>query len=325
MDRMKSVSIIVPIYNVEEYLRKCIDSIINQTYANLEIILVDDGSPDNCPRICDEYADKDSRIKVIHKENGGLSDARNAGMKIATGEYVCFVDSDDWISELMVENLVMHANKNKADVVECNIIKVYDDHIENDNEDEYAVYTDNKAIMEAYIKYYRIKTVVWNKLYKRTIIEDIPFEVGKYNEDEFFTYKILSKAKVLVHINDYYYYYKQRHNSIMGEKFSLRKLDSLEGTVERALFIKEYYPDLYCFCLQNVTFKCIFSYQELLKNKELDRDRKARKKVKKYRKMFRWKLENLKGFPLDYKFYVLLSAISLEGCSRIRNLFNLGG
>ena len=118
---MKSlVSVIVPIYKVEKYLNKCVDSIINQSYKNLEIILVDDGSPDKCGEICDKYAEKDSRVKVIHKENGGLSDARNAGIDIAKGDYLLFVDSDDWITSNICEVLIKNANDNLSDIIACN-------------------------------------------------------------------------------------------------------------------------------------------------------------------------------------------------------------
>ena len=121
------ISVIVPIYNVEKYLDRCVGSIINQTYKNLEIILVDDGSPDNCPQMCDDYAKKDSRIKVVHKENGGLSDARNAGMKVATGEYVSFIDSDDYISLDFYETLLETIVDNDSDIVECSVVKFYED------------------------------------------------------------------------------------------------------------------------------------------------------------------------------------------------------
>lgn len=122
----KLISVIVPIYNVEKYLTKCIESIINQTYENLEIILVDDGSPDNCPIICDEYAKRDSRVKVIHKKNGGLSDARNAGLDIATGEYIMFIDSDDFVEIDMMESMMNNMIDNNVDLVVCNIKYIYD-------------------------------------------------------------------------------------------------------------------------------------------------------------------------------------------------------
>ena len=124
---MALISVIIPVYKVEEYLENCIQSVIKQTVSDLEIILVDDGSPDQCPEICDLWADKDSRIKVIHKENGGLSDARNAGMKVATGEYVSFIDSDDYISLDFYETLLETIVDNDSDIVECGVVKFYED------------------------------------------------------------------------------------------------------------------------------------------------------------------------------------------------------
>lgn len=318
------ISVIVPVYKVDKYLRKCIDSIINQTYKNLEIILVDDGSPDNCPKICDEYAKQDSRIKVIHKQNGGLSDARNAGMKIATGDYISFIDSDDWISNDTLYKLLDSAENYGADIAECNIYSVEDNKIKRYNNDKFAFYDDNYSIMQSYIKGYNIKTVVWNKLYKKEILDDIIFEVGKYNEDEFFTYRVLANAKRLVHIDFYGYYYLQRSNSIMGESYSLKKLDSLEGCSRRALFIKQNYPDLYFLELKSVTFSCINHCQKLLKNKQVDENRVGRKKVKAIKKQFKWNHDYFSKLNKKDKMYVLLSNLSLCLCARVRNLLNKG-
>ena len=185
------ISVIVPIYNVEDYLDRCVDSIINQTYKNLEIILVDDGSPDNCPKMCDDYAKIDNRIKVVHKENGGLSDARNAGMKVATGEYVSFIDSDDYVSLDFYETLLQTMIDNDSDIVECGVVKFY----ENGKFDEYS---DDQMIknfntvdgLEGLINENSFHQYVWNKLYKSSIALDIPYEVSKLNEDEFWTYQI---------------------------------------------------------------------------------------------------------------------------------------
>lgn len=319
------ISVIVPIYNVEKYLSKCVDSIINQTYKNLEIILVDDGSPDNCPKICDEYENQDSRIKVIHKENGGLSDARNAGMKIASGDYIFFVDSDDWISVDTLYRLLDSAEQYGADIAECNIYSVKDNRTEEYYSNKFALYDNNYSIMQAYIKDYKIKTVVWNKLYKKDILKNILFEVGKYNEDEFFTYRVLSNSERLVHIDYCGYYYIQRGNSIMGENYSLKKLDSLEGFAKRASFVKDNYPDLYFFELNSVTFACINHYQTILKNKQVDNNKEGRKKIKAIKKQFKWDYNNFCKLNKKDKMYILLSVFSLGLCARIRNLLNKGG
>ena len=194
----EKISVIVPIYNVEQYLRRCIDSIINQTYKNLEIILVDDGSPDNCGQICDDYAKKDTRIKVIHKKNGGLSDARNVGLEVCTGDYISFVDSDDWIELNTYEIMMKSMNEYNADMVVSNINYVYKDKVESKySEDKIRCFNKEEAMKEL-IKDGLVQAVVWNKLYKRVVIDNLRFKVGKLNEDEFFTYKICAKAERIV-------------------------------------------------------------------------------------------------------------------------------
>lgn len=167
------ISVIVPIYRVEPYLDRCIRSLVDQTYYNLEIILIDDGSPDKCPEICDEWEKKDHRIKVIHKENGGLSDARNAGMQIMTGDYVSYIDSDDWVSGNMYEKMLYKIKEQKADICECQFQKTSGD-IKNDIQQQ----TDNvnvlnkKEALKAVIEE-KINPVVWNKIYKREIVEGL--------------------------------------------------------------------------------------------------------------------------------------------------------
>ena len=177
------ISVIVPIYKVEKYLHKCIDSILAQTYTNLEIILVDDGSPDNCGKICDEYAAKDSRIKVIHQPNGGLSAARNAGLDIATGDYIGFVDSDDYIAPDMYEKLYNALVKNDADMAIC-------DYQRFGNElpyDEMSLTTEVITGLQAMEKQNTVINcsfvVAWSKLYKSFIFSNVRFPVGKINED----------------------------------------------------------------------------------------------------------------------------------------------
>ena len=175
------ISIVVPIYKVEKYINKCIESILNQTYKNLEIILVDDGSPDNCGKIADEYAKKDNRIKVIHKKNGGLSDARNAGIDIVKGKYIAFVDSDDYIEKEYIEIMYNAIRTNKVKIVQCGINKVNDD---GKVLDSYG-YLDNelinskRIIEEKYTKYPISNVVAWNKLYSTDLFKDIRYPVRK--------------------------------------------------------------------------------------------------------------------------------------------------
>lgn len=239
---MCNLSIIVPIYNVEQYLENCINSILNQTYRNFELILVDDGSPDKSGEICDKYKSSDDRVKVIHKKNGGLSSARNAGLEIATGQYIGFVDSDDWIDRDMYDKLLNLAEKNEADIVQCEYLEAYDNKIIiHNNENSEFVVLDRFEALEKLINFgkYHVNGVVsWNKIYKRTLFDDIRFPVGKLNEDEFTTYKLLHKCNSIIFLKEKLYYYRQTPNSIMNKKFNVKRLDLLDAVKELLIFLK---------------------------------------------------------------------------------------
>lgn len=209
--RESLISVIVPIYKVEKYLDCCINSIINQTYANLEIILVDDGSPDNCPAICDEYAKKDGRIKVIHKENGGVSSARNAGLKVASGDYIGFVDSDDWIEPEMYESLATMIQHDKTDISSVGIVKSKDEAkniCENSNQ---SICFSQREYMLKFFKVGSQETVYYmcNKLFKKSLIADdlfpLEYSVG---EDTIALFKVLKKAKYISVSNQKLYHYR---------------------------------------------------------------------------------------------------------------------
>ena len=239
------ISVIIPVYKVETYLEKCIVSIVEQTYKALEIILVDDGSPDRCGLICDEWGKKDNRIKIIHKKNGGLSEARNYGLDIAQGTYVVFIDSDDLVAPTMIERLFAESQKHEADIVECNYSCFTDVLPEKENREPTTstVCTSEKALSlllnESVFKY-----TVWNKLYRREIFDTLRFEVGKLHEDVFFTYQAFGKSKCINKIDDCLYYYRQRSGSIMGSSFSIRNLDSMEARKRQYYYMKENYPGL---------------------------------------------------------------------------------
>mgnify|MGYP000955898924 CR=1 FL=1 len=230
----KKISIIIPIYNVEKYLRRCIDSIVNQTYKNTEIILVNDGSPDNCGVICDEYAKIDSRIKVIHKVNGGLSSARNAGLDIASGEYIMFVDSDDWISEDTLEKLNRYVEKG-YDIINFkfrfvkektkNIIKL-NDKIKDSYECDLFSYIDKLFSGE-------LDFFIWNKLYKNDLFSDVRFPVGRNYEDLATIYKLYFNAKNII-VTDYtlYNYWLGNSNSITSNSTIKNMTDYLLSTKE---------------------------------------------------------------------------------------------
>ena len=205
------ISIIIPVYKTEKYLKRCIESALNQTYQKLEIILVDDGSPDECPRICDEYAQKDNRIKVIHKENGGVSSARNIALDVAKGKYITFLDSDDFFEQEACEILYKTAIQHNADVVTCGMTMRYS----NSSTDVYhenKIYKNN-ACLYAYLAD-EIRPEVWAKLFKRTLFDGIRFDKNiSYGEDMLLNFKVISKSKYIVNIKDCLYNYEQQNES----------------------------------------------------------------------------------------------------------------
>lgn len=208
------ISVIIPVYNVEEYLRQCLDSVINQTYRNLEIILVDDGSTDSSGIMCDQYALTDSRIKVIHKKNGGLSDARNVGLNNCHGEYIGFVDSDDWISHNMFEQAYIAIEKENADVCFFHSAYVYYDKVKKLSYDQHRV-LNNKEDMIALMFDGKGQTIaVYLKLYHKKIFDNIRFPIGKTNEDAFIILDVINATTRMVIIPNVLYYYRQRTGSI---------------------------------------------------------------------------------------------------------------
>lgn len=241
---MKKISVIVPIYNVEQYLEKCIKSICRQSYSNLEIILVDDGSPDHCGEICESWKQEDDRIRVIHKENGGLSDARNAGIEIATGEYLVFIDSDDYIHPNMIEYLYQACEQNQAEIAVCeykSVSDAYEPDLQKQQVVEHIVLdTPDKKLEYQYEKKIDVCTVAWNKIYRRRLFENVRYPKGKIHEDEFTTYKLFYTAQRIVYIPLELYYYVQRSNSIMGEGFQKKTLYRLDAYEEKLDFYQEH-------------------------------------------------------------------------------------
>lgn len=240
-DKSNLISVIIPVYKVEKYLDKCIQSVINQTYSNLEIILVDDGSPDNCPQLCDDWANKDERIKVIHKKNGGLSDARNAGLDIATGDYIAFVDSDDYIESDMFECLLDKIIKTQSQMAICNFEYVdINGNITTLNTMGQDGCFSSRQILTDWcgndLVYY---VVVWNKLYSRKCWENIRFPVGKIHEDNFVMYQLFFTCDRIVCSKIKKYNYVQRNNSIMSEKISPKRFNSVEAFCETFSFYQE--------------------------------------------------------------------------------------
>lgn len=243
LDWCPLVSIIVPVYKVEKYLKKCVESILAQTYKNFELILVDDGSPDCCPAICDSYAEKDDRVTVIHKKNGGLSDARNVGIAIAKGDFICFIDSDDYVSENFLQLLLMMILKVDADMAICNYLAVDENgnSIEESNahlpiKDECI--TPQEFIQEYCGKYGWYYVIACNKIYKRELFENVKYPVGKQHEDAFVIHHLVNECNKIACVKMPLYFYVQRKGSIMSQ-ISVRNMDLGEALIDQYRFAKE--------------------------------------------------------------------------------------
>lgn len=242
------ISIIVPVYNVENYLKDCINSIINQTYTNIEIILVDDGSTDSSGKICENYSLQDSRIKVLHKPNGGLSDARNYGIKHATGNEITFIDSDDIIAKNMIEVLAKIKHSNNAQMSVCfrRIISEDNSFIDKPNFEPERLYI-SKSNAESLKIYFESKgggLVAWGKLYDISLFDNIRYPIGRYNEDVFTTYKLVAKSDCIAITNSKLYYYRVRNGSIMNRSFEKKHLDVIYGSQEMTSYIESEFPQL---------------------------------------------------------------------------------
>lgn len=259
------ISVIVPVYKVEPYLNKCISSIVNQTYRNLEIILVDDGSPDNCPTMCDTWAKKDSRIRVIHKANGGLSDARNAGLAIATGELISFVDSDDFLAQDFFECLYHAMSENNAEVAECATAYVTENGtVIRLRKAAPQPTLDRMEALRRLVMEDGVHQTVWNKLYRREVLAGLLFEVGKYNEDEFWTYQVFDRLQKVAIVEKPLYQYLQRGTSIIGVGYNLHRLDGLEARFHRMNYLQKY-DELANLTRQQFTFDCMWHLQSALR------------------------------------------------------------
>lgn len=242
------VSIIIPFYKVEDYLNYVVESVVNQSYKNLEIILVDDGSPDDCPKLCDEWAKKDGRIRVIHKKNGGLSDARNAGLDIATGEYIVFLDGDDKMDVDAISILYKTLKKYDANVVMTDyyhLTNIEENPIIDKSDYQEEFVEGNEVFNLVFNKKYPMIMLSWGKMYKKELFNEIRFPQGKIHEDDFIIHRILAKTKRFVHIDTKLFLNSLRPGSITASKFNKKRLDAIDAKVDRVLFCKEYKPEYY--------------------------------------------------------------------------------
>lgn len=318
MDNSALVSVVVPVYNVENYLERCVDSIVKQTFSNLEIILVDDGSVDNSGVLCDEYKRKDDRIKVIHKQNGGLSDARNKGIDIAAGEYITFVDSDDFIHEKYVETLLERLLQCNAQVAICGEqrFEAEDDLIELQPTYGSVVYGGIEALeMMCYQK--KIANAAWGKLYRKELFDTVRFPVGKLFEDLGTIYKILFQAQRVVLLKERLYYYLQRPGSIMNSAFSIKKMDRITISREILEFVEKYSPSIVNAAYSRLFISSVQVLREIPyeKNKYSKEIAIIAENIKKYRK----------GVLMDPKAKLVNRMIALFCYLPLRFLKKFGG
>ncbi|MFJ7728164.1 glycosyltransferase family 2 protein [Neobacillus sp. NPDC097160] len=306
------ISVVVPIFKVEKYLNRCVDSIINQTYSNLEIILVDDGSPDACGMIAEEYAVSDDRIKVFHKKNGGLSDARNFGIQYVTGEFILFVDSDDWLEKTMIEKMINISLSYNADVVQSAFYYAYEDYLLFDNryyqKDDPPIVLDNISLMTELVVNERVKNFAWGKLYKTEIIKGIPFKKGVLFEDVFWAHQVIQRVNIYVILNQPLCFYFQRGDSIVSS-YNPKNLDIIKGLKERQCFIEEFYKGLSDESYKVLLKTMLIHYNLLLINRKEDKIGLYKKEIRVYIKENHHKFEKSVGNDNHLKMQLILFSI----------------
>lgn len=323
---MDLISVIVPVYNVEKYLDRCVESIVNQTYTNLEIILVDDGSPDGCPAMCDFWAKKDRRIKAIHKKNGGLSDARNVGVSISSGEYIGFVDSDDWIAPEMYERLYESIQRSNSDISACSVQMVWENSITPNRmlvQPQNLILNREDAI-EALIKETAIKAPVWYKLYNYNLLRGITFKKGKYHEDDYWSYQVVDRAERISIIEYLGYYYWQRVDSIMGKPYSLNRLDQLEAYCERCDYYFGKERRLYNLALLSLWEACIFHGVMARGYLEKEDRRKTYSIISEIKEKYPIKKEAYKKEKISHKLWIEIAKISFPLVCEIKHWLRVG-
>ena len=274
----EKISVIVPVYNVEKYLHRCVDSILAQTYQNIEIILVDDGSTDNSSLICDEYEKQDSRVKVIHKVNGGLSSARNAGIEAATGDYIGFIDSDDYITEDMYLCLYSRIKEDCSSIANCMYVRAFDSGETIPSKVPHT--TDEDILSQDYLEELLLHigdVSVCTKLFPRKLIGDLRFDVGKSNEDLLFMIQILKNIQGIKFVGKLGYYYYVRENSITTSKYGKTFIDMQKNAMWVLKHVCQNYPSLKTqakrFALyQNMAFLLAIPSKEAVKTNEIYRN-----------------------------------------------------
>lgn len=303
------VSIIIPVYKADAYLDECVASVVGQSYKDLEVILVDDGSPDRCPAMCDSWAAKDSRIRVIHKSNGGAGDARNAGLDVCSGDYVLFLDSDDYLTATAVEELVQTASSNDADIVVCNFFR---DKTQENNGSGFVRKIDKETAfinVACYTNYIGPPM----KIYRREIFDDLRFDKGRLNEDEFICHKAFNEATSIFTYEKNLFYYRETPNSLVTSKPKLKNLvDSFDAVEERLEFLESNnYTEAYI-ANEKRLYTVFFAYYPEIKAQSIA-EKQIKKKIKKRIKAL---LPRLRKNPYikekGYRTILIIMSISID-------------
>lgn len=324
MTDLPLISVVVPVYRVEKYLDHCIQSIAEQTYSNLEILLVDDGSPDGSGAICDRWAARDSRIRVFHKQNAGAGAARNTALDAARGEIITFVDSDDYLHPNMFSHLC-GLMKDGVEIAECEIgITERDDLAMDDGTGAEILVCETEEALRLHIQDEVFRQTPPNKLYRRECVGDIRFPEGNLIDDEFFTYKVLGNARKLAHSCACMYAYRQQSGSAMHKPYSLRRLQGLDAKLQRLSYFEQRFPGLVREAKADLLMTCLGAMQGCLRSLNGEEMDAARKKMNEIMKQIT-PLEIPEGTPAKRKLLLKAARGHLEGTAKILNyLIDIG-
>ena len=319
------ISVIIPVFRVENYLNACVQSVLAQTYKDLEIILVDDGSDDGCPAMCDQYAEHDERVKVIHKQNGGLSDARNAGLDVAQGEYILFVDSDDYIHPNLCETVATIMERQKqVDILVFPFEKV--EEFENEAYKNVKIETESEHILsqkeligKMFQEEYESYIVAWNKCYRKKVWEQLRFPYGRIHEDQFTTYKALYEARQVACLKQPLYYYRQRGGSIMSKFHAKGCMDDILALQEKIAYFSDKTPWEYGCCVSRSLEHMIYHYKRA-------KNHQASKEAKEIRSLFskEWRMlrkQKLPGITKERQAYFNSFLISEKWMNFYMNIY----
>lgn len=301
------ISIIVPVHNVEQYLEDCLNSILEQTFDNFEIILVNDGSSDQSGKICDLYAQKDYRVKVVHQVYGGVSSARNVGVSISKGAYIGFVDGDDHIDKNMYMELYSLCINKSCDIAVCKLGREIDGKLINRDGKEFIKEMDNTEGMRELFKGVLYRFSLCNKLFNRTCFENVEFPESRIHEDLSTTYKLFAKAKKVIYTNYIGYFYVKRSNSILTSKFNEKRLDAFTGWDEILQFMNNQYPNLSIEFIPCFVYNCIDNVYYILNQLENKYEKeKHLLRIQFYVNKYYKSIMKCKNYSNKYKYLLLL-------------------